>query len=152
MLYAGLIQTDAGFRVLEFNARFGDPEAQALLPLLDLDLVDLAMQTATGALADPAPVPASAQSAVAVVLASSGYPGPHRTGAVIDGLSGVPEDVLLFHGATRRDETGRLLTGGGRVLTVVGTGDTLESARAKAYAGVDAITFDGKHARRDIGE
>lgn len=150
-LYAGIMLTDAGPVVLEFNARLGDPETQALLPVLDVDLVDLCFAVASGALADFRPIPTPQQSAVAVVLASSGYPGPHKTGLPIEGLGDLPDDVLLFHGATRRDEGNGLLTGGGRVLTVVGLDAIPDLARARAYAGVDAITFDGVHVRRDIG-
>jgi phosphoribosylamine--glycine ligase len=137
--------------VLEFNARFGDPEAQALLPLLDVDPVEICLAAASGSLAGLAPIPTLTQSAVAVVLTSSGYPGPFKTGLPIAGLNDLPDDVLPFHGATRRDETGRLVTGGGRVLTVVGLGDSPDAAHAKAYAGVNAIGFDGAHFRRDIG-
>jgi phosphoribosylamine--glycine ligase len=151
MFYAGLIVTDSGPKVLEFNARFGDPETQALLPVLDVDLVDLCLAAANGSLADMAPIPPPTQSSVAVVLASGGYPGPHRTGLPIEGVSNLPADVLLFHGATRRSETDQLITDGGRVLTLVGLGNSLETARARAYAGVDTIGLDNAHARRDIG-
>jgi phosphoribosylamine--glycine ligase len=151
-LYAGVMLTDAGPVVLEFNARLGDPETQALLPALDVDLVDVCLAIASGALSDFRPIPTPQRSAVAVVLASSGYPGPHKTGLPIEGLDNLPDDVLLFHGATRRNEDDRLLTGGGRVLTVVGLDAIPDLARARAYAGVDAISFDGVHVRRDIGK
>jgi phosphoribosylamine---glycine ligase len=151
LLYAGVMLTEAGPVVLEFNARFGDPETQALLPVLDIDLVDVCLAVANGSLARIAPIPAPVQSSVAVTIASGGYPGPHRTGLPIEGLSNLPADVLLFHGATRRSETDQLLTGGGRVLTIVGVGDSMEAARARAYTGVDAIEFESAYARRDIG-
>jgi phosphoribosylamine--glycine ligase len=149
VLYAGLMLTADGPKTLEFNARFGDPEAQALLPLLDLDLVEIAAAAAGGQLAE-VPSPRASGAAVAVVLASGGYPGAYATGIPIEGLDRVPDDVLVFHGGTRRDEDGRLVTAGGRVLTVVGRGPDLPSARERAYAGASAIDFPGRQMRRDI--
>ena len=151
LLYAGVMLTKDGPVALEFNARFGDPETQALLPVLDIDLAEVCLAASTGSIAELAPIPEPVRSAVAVVLASGGYPGPYKTGLPIHGLNDLSDEVLLFHGATRRDASGQLLTGGGRVLTVVGTGASLESARANAYAAADAITFDAAHYRRDIG-
>ena len=152
VLYAGLILTERGPVVLEYNARFGDPETQVILPLLDGDLLSLLSEVATGEL-DPANVspPVVAGAAVGVVLASGGYPGPYQTGIPIDGLKRMPEDVLVFHAGTRHDGDGRVVTAGGRVLTVVGRGPTIEDARARAYAGADAISFPGMHRRTDIG-
>jgi phosphoribosylamine--glycine ligase len=150
VLYAGLMLTDEGPKVLEFNARFGDPETQVVLPLLDADLAELLSAVAGGSLADVPPLPVSDRAAVGVVLASGGYPAPYRTGLPIDGLEAVPDDLLVFHAGTRRDETGRVVTAGGRVLTVVGTGDDLAAARERAYAGVAAISFEEAHHRRDV--
>ena len=150
VLYAGLILTEDGPKVLEFNARFGDPETQAILPILDDDLLALLAAVADGTLADvPAPLP-PARAAVEVVLASGGYPGPYATGAPIAGLEDVPDDVIVFHAGTRRDDQGRIVTAGGRVLTVVGTGPDLAAARERAYAGAAAISFPGRHYRTDI--
>jgi len=150
ILYAGLMLTADGPKVLEFNARFGDPEAQVVLPILEADLVDLLEAVAHGRLASVAPPPPPRQAAVGVVLASGGYPGPYRTGVPISGLDELPSDVLVFHAGTRRDEDGRVVTAGGRVLTVVGMGSDLAGARERAYAGVAKIGFDDAHWRRDI--
>lgn len=150
VLYAGLMLTDDGPKVLEFNARFGDPETQVILPLLDADLAELLAAVAGGTLADVPPIPAPDRAAVGVVLASGGYPAPYRTNLPIDGLEAVPDDLLVFHAGTRRDDAGRVVTAGGRVLTVVGLGDNLAAARDRAYAGVAAISFEDGHHRRDI--
>ena len=149
VLFAGLMLTEQGPKVIEFNARFGDPEAQAILPLLDVDLVDVLWALATGAVADVA-APVNGGAAVGVVLASGGYPGAYDTGLPISGLDQVPDDVLVFHAGTRRDAEGRVVTAGGRVLTVVGLGPTLAAARERAYAGAAAISFPGCHYRTDI--
>ncbi|MCL6648055.1 MAG: phosphoribosylamine--glycine ligase [Chloroflexi bacterium] len=148
VLYAGLMLTAAGPKVLEFNARFGDPEAQVILPCLDVDLLDLLHATATGGLAG-IKLPPPTRAAVNVVLAAENYPGPPVTGDVIHGLDAVPPDVLVFHAGTQRVGD-RILTAGGRVLHVVGVGSSVEQARERAYQGVEAITFRGRHYRRDI--
>ncbi len=142
--------TAEGPKTPEFNAGFGDPEAQALLPLLEADLVDLTLATATGTLAEAAPLPPPIGAAVAVVLAAGGYPGAYETGVPVAGLDRVPEDVLVFHGGTRRDEDGHVVTAGGRMMTVVGRGPDLTTARERAYAGAAAITFRGRQLRGDI--
>lgn len=146
VLFAGLMLTDAGPQVLEFNCRLGDPEAQVVLPLLDGSLVDAfrGLQGHGGVL------PVRAQAAVGVVLASRGYPGTAEVGRPIEGLDAVAPDVLVFHGGTAR-RNGGLVTAGGRVLTVVGRGATMAAAREHTYAAVGAIRFDGAHYRRDIG-
>ncbi len=150
ILYAGLILTTDGPKVIEFNARLGDPETQVVLPLLDADLLTLFAAVAHGTLASViTPLP-PARAAVTVVLASGGYPGPYPTGVPVIGLDTVPEDVLVFHAGTTRDPGGKVVTSGGRVLSVVGTGPDLAAARARAYAGVAAITFQGAHHRTDI--
>ncbi len=150
-LYVGLMLTCDGPKVIEFNVRFGDPEAQVVLPLLESDLVALLVAAADGDLGSRA-VKAGADVAVGVVLASAGYPGPVKTGVPIRGIdlaSRLP-GVDVFHAATaQRGE--ELVTGGGRVLTVVGRGPTFERAIALAYEGVSAISFEGMHFRRDIG-
>ncbi len=149
VLYAGIMLTDHGPMVLEFNARFGDPEAQVVLPLLDVDLASLLYAIAGGELpADP--VRSLDGAAVGVVLASGGYPGPYRAGLPISGLDAVPDDVLVFHAGTRLAGDGSVLTAGGRVLTVVGRGTTIAEARERAYAGAGTISFPGMHSRSDI--
>jgi len=149
VLYAGLMFTPAGPRVLEFNCRFGDPETQAILPLLDSDLLDIAEACADGRLAE-VPVKWKANAAACVVLASEGYPGSYPKGREIHGLEAVPADAIVFHAGTRLAE-GKVLTAGGRVLGVTGRGDTLPEALRRAYAAVDAISFEGMQYRRDIG-
>ncbi|HLH73104.1 MAG TPA: phosphoribosylamine--glycine ligase, partial [Chloroflexota bacterium] len=149
VLYAGLMLTADGPRVLEFNCRLGDPETQVLLPLLDEDLVDLIEATATGQLT-PGPVRARAGYRCGVVLASDGYPGAYPTGLPISGLDQVDDETLVFHAGTKLVD-GLLLTAGGRVLTVVGHGETLAAARQHAYQNVEKIYFAGAHYRRDIG-
>ena len=150
ILYAGLILTAAGPKVIEFNARLGDPETQVVLPLLDADLPTLFAAVAHGSLAGVTPPPPPTRAAVAVVLASGGYPGPYPTGLPITGLDAVPADVLVFHAGTSQDAAGRIVTSGGRVLSVVGTGPDLATARTRASAGIAAITFPGAHHRTDI--
>ena len=150
VLYAGLMLTADGPKVLEFNARFGDPEAQVILPLLEADLAELLAAVATGSLADVPPMAPARGAAVGVVLASGGYPGAYANGVAISGLDRVPEDVLVFHAGTRRDDAGRVVTAGGRVLTVVGRGPNLRAARDRAYAGAAAISFEGRQMRGDI--
>ena len=150
ILYAGLILTATGPKVIEFNARFGDPETQVVLPLLDADLPTLLAAVAHGTLAAVAPPSPPSQAAVTVVLASGGYPGPYPTGLPITGLADIPADVLVFHAGTSQDRAGQIVTSGGRVLSVVGTGPDLATARARAAAGVAAIDFQGTHHRTDI--
>lgn len=148
-LYAGLMQTDRGLRVIEFNCRFGDPETQAVLPLLDADLLELLLAAATGRL-DEGVLPA-AGAAVTVVVASAGYPGEYPTGHPIEGLDEAARlpGVTLFHAGTALRE-GRVVTAGGRVVGVTGQGDTFAAARETAYAAVERIRFAGAWYRRDI--
>ncbi|MDP9367197.1 MAG: phosphoribosylamine--glycine ligase [Chloroflexota bacterium] len=150
VLYAGLMLTANGPQVLEFNARFGDPETQVVLPLLDADLAGLLAAVAGGDLKAVPPQPPPTSAAVGVVLAAGGYPGQYQTGLPIEGLEDVPEDVLVFHAGTQLDDYGRVVTAGGRVLTVVGRSTDLASARDRAYAGADAISFPDLQLRRDI--
>jgi phosphoribosylamine--glycine ligase len=147
-LYAGLMLTDAGPVVIEFNSRMGDPEAQAILPLLDFDLVAAMEAAIDGRLAELV-IPPLQGAAVTVVLASGGYPGRYDTGLSIDGLDVVTPDTLVFQAGTRLED-GRPATSGGRVLAVTGMGATVAEARAKAYARADLITFDGAVRRDDI--
>lgn len=147
VLYAGMILTREGPRVLEFNVRFGDPETQAVLPLLTGDLSELCMASALG---ESLPgMTWSDQASAVVILASGGYPGPWERGAVITGLESV-DDALVFHAGTSIEE-GRLVTSGGRVLGLVGLGDDLDEALTKSYKAVSGISFSGMYYRRDIG-
>jgi phosphoribosylamine--glycine ligase len=150
-LYVGLMLTCDGPKVIEFNVRFGDPEAQVVLPLLETDLASLLVAAADGDLGSLR-VDAGAGVAVGVVLASGGYPGAVKTGVPIQGVdraASIP-GVDVFHAATAR-KGDALVTAGGRVLTVVGRGSDFERAIALAYEGVSQIAFDGMHYRRDIG-
>lgn len=149
-LYAGLMLTADGVRVLEFNARFGDPEAQVVFPLVEESGVALLHAAATGTFTAGRARTATA-SAAGIVAAAAGYPGSARTGDEISGLSEVNGDALVFHAGTRRDEHGILRTAGGRVLCVVTTAPTLESARATAYENLSRVHFDGMQFRHDIG-
>jgi len=148
-LYAGLMLTEAGPRVLEFNARFGDPEAQVVLPMLDQDLLALLRECATGSLG-PGRIRSLPGVAVGVVAAAEGYPGSVRSGDPIEGLGDVEPDMLVFHAGTRREGDGTLRTSGGRVLTVVGRGPTAEVARQRVYDNLGRIEFVGMWYRRDI--
>ncbi|MCP4594186.1 MAG: phosphoribosylamine--glycine ligase [bacterium] len=150
VLYAGLMLTAAGPKVLEFNCRFGDPEAQAVLPRLKSDLFELLHATVHGKLEeielvwDPRP-------AVCVVLASQGYPGEYGIGKVITGIEAAeaPNDVFVHHAGTRQTDK-YLISSGGRVLGVTALGDDIPTAQRKAYAAVDQIEFEGAFCRRDI--
>ncbi|MBI2755685.1 MAG: phosphoribosylamine--glycine ligase [Chloroflexi bacterium] len=158
VLYAGLMLTADGPRVLEYNCRFGDPEAQLILPLLESDFAELCLQVAEGHL-DPASVRWGGGHTCGVVLAAEGYPEAPRTGAPIKGLDDLPPGVIAFHGGTRLQQGGGLfrgggrsvVTAGGRVLTVVATAPTLEHARSLVYENLDTLDFAGKQFRTDIG-
>ena len=150
-LYAGLMLTAEGPKVLEYNCRFGDPETQPQMLRLTSDLVDLLLAAIEGDIGTQK-VRWSEDTAACVILASGGYPGAYKKGKVIEGLeeaARVP-GVEIFHAGTKF-ENGRYLTSGGRVLGVCGTGPTLAAARAKIYGAVGLIRFDGLHYRRDIG-
>ncbi len=151
LLYAGLALTSRGVRVVEFNARFGDPETQPLLALLASPLSPLLHAASTGTLGDVPPPEFREGAAVGVVLASRGYPETSSSGDVITGLDAAEEvaDVHVIHAGTARDGDD-LVTAGGRVLAVVGTGVDVDAARAAAYAGVARIGFDGAQHRTDI--
>jgi phosphoribosylamine--glycine ligase len=151
VLYAGLMLTVAGPKVLEFNCRFGDPETQALLIRMRSDLLELLDAAVSGTL-DQVDVRWDPRPSLCVVMASAGYPDKIKTGFPIAGL---PEhdadDALVFHSGTRR-ENGKTLTSGGRVLAVTALGETLEAARNRAYEIVDRIRFEGAQFRRDLGQ
>jgi phosphoribosylamine--glycine ligase len=149
ILYPGLFVTADGPRVIEFNARFGDPECECLLPLLESDLLEIMLACTDGTL-HKLDVRWSDQASVTVMLASGGYPGPYEKGKPISGLDAVDKDVVVFHAGTAAKD-GAIVTNGGRVLGVTATAPTMEAARAKAYANVERIHFDGVHYRRDIG-
>jgi phosphoribosylamine--glycine ligase len=148
-LYAALMLTPQGMRVLEFNARLGDPETQVVLPLLADDPVPLFLACARGEL-EPGRTRWDTGACVGVVAASGGYPGTFEAGKVISGLDSLDPDVLCFQAGTQRRGDGSLVTSGGRVLTVVGRGATLDAARARAYANIERISFDGMRYRSDI--
>ncbi len=151
-LYVGLMLTTEGPKVIEFNVRLGDPEAQVVLPRLRCDLAELLMAAASDGIPAGFRVESSTQPHVGVVLASGGYPEHVHVGHPISGFdrAAALDDVLVFHGGTRKDKD-RIVTAGGRVATVVGRGPDFRTAIDRAYAGVDAVQFDGVHVRRDIG-
>jgi len=151
VLYAGLMLTAGGPQVLEFNCRFGDPETQVVLPLLETDLYELALACIGGEL-DQVDLLWRPLACATVVMASEGYPGSYPAGRTVVGVEevGSRPDVVVFHAGTARDN-GRLLTAGGRVLAVTAVGPDLPAAVERAYAGVETIDFPGAHYRRDIG-
>jgi phosphoribosylamine--glycine ligase len=151
VLYVGLALTGRGARVVEFNARFGDPETQVVLARLASPLAPLLLAAATGRLADLPPLRWRDDAAVTVVLAAHGYPGAVRGGDPVTGIDDAERTgARVLHAGTARADDGTLVAAGGRVLSVVGTGPDLAAARAAAYAGVDRITLPGSHHRRDI--
>ncbi|HMC71510.1 MAG TPA: phosphoribosylamine--glycine ligase, partial [Mycobacteriales bacterium] len=150
-LYAGLMLTPDGPKLLEYNVRFGDPESQVLLPRLSSDLSELLVAAADGELGTCAPSFVN-DAAVCVVAACPGYPEDPRTGAIIEGLDAVrdAQDTLVFCAGVSRDSDGRLVTDGGRVLSITGLGATIAAARERAYAGMRRVSFAGMHYRHDI--
>jgi phosphoribosylamine--glycine ligase len=149
LLYAGLALTSKGIRVVEFNARFGDPETQVVLALLETPLAGLLHAAATGTLDQHPPLRWRDGFAVTVVVAASGYPEQPRTGDPISGLDTVPAPAYALHaGTTARD--GEIVSSGGRVLSITAAAPTLAKARDAAYAGVAQIGLDGAHHRTDI--
>jgi len=149
ILYAGLMLTEAGPKVLEFNARFGDPETQAVLPRLKSDLIDIMEAVVDGEL-DKASVEWFNEPAVCVVIAAGGYPEEYENGKIISGLKNVPESVLVFHAGTKKEKE-NILTNGGRVLGVTALGIDIKEAINKAYQGAEQISFEGAQYRKDIG-
>jgi phosphoribosylamine--glycine ligase len=153
ILYAGIILTSGGPKVLEFNCRMGDPETQAVLPVVGSDLFDLFSAAARGALSEFGPLQVDSRPAVCVVMASEGYPGSYPKGRLITGLEGLRSDpdVVVFHAGTKRAEDGSLVTAGGRVLGFTARGSDIGAAIHQAYRGVERIQFEGAQYRRDIG-
>jgi phosphoribosylamine--glycine ligase len=148
LLYAGVMVTETGPKALEFNCRFGDPETQVILPRLGSDLLELMLAAGEEDLAGREII-WSADKAVCVVLASEGYPDASSSGDEISGLENIPAGVYVYHAATEERDA-RFFTAGGRVLSVVGTGPTIIEARARAYAAVEQIHFEGMQYRTDI--
>jgi phosphoribosylamine--glycine ligase len=149
LLYAGLMLTDDGPRVLEFNCRFGDPETQSILPRLEGDLLGALASAAAGGLEGE--IAAGETAAVTVVLAAPDYPAAGDSGTVIEGVADAEAaGALVFHAGTAL-HGGQLVTNGGRILDVTAVADDVASARRAAYAAVDAISFDGMRYRTDIG-
>jgi phosphoribosylamine---glycine ligase len=148
VLYAGLILTPQGTKTIEFNARFGDPETQVILPRLKTDLLDIFLAILNGRLAEQ-PIEWSDEAAVCVIVASGGYPASYPKGLPITGLDQV-QDSIVFHAGTALQADGQIVTNGGRVLGITGLGNDIAEARQKAYADADRIHFEGKHYRTDI--
>jgi phosphoribosylamine--glycine ligase len=151
VLYAGVMLTTDGPKVLEFNCRFGDPETQAVLPRMDFDLADAALATADGRL-DGLELKWKPEPAVCVVMASGGYPGTFERGKPIEGLKEASRlaNVTVFHAGTRQDDSGKIVTDGGRVLGVTALGANLTEAARRAYEAAGLIHFEGAHYRLDI--
>ena len=150
VLYGGLMVNKDNIKVLEFNARFGDPETQVILPRLKTDLVDIIMAVVKGKL-NQIKIESTDDACVGVVMASGGYPGSYKTGLRIEGLHDVDKDVMVFHAGTKIGAAPwEIITSGGRVLTVVAMGKTVALAREKVYDNVSRITFEGCHYRKDI--
>jgi phosphoribosylamine--glycine ligase len=148
VIYAGLMLTQKGTYVLEFNCRFGDPEAQVVIPRLKTDLVDV-IDAIIDERLDEVELEWDPRPAVCVVMASGGYPGAYEKGKLITGLDQLPADVLAFHAGTALED-GKLVTNGGRVLGITAFGGTIEEAVQNVYAGVEKVNFSGMHYRRDI--
>ncbi len=153
VIFFGLMLTPNGPKVLEYNARFGDPEAQVVLPRMKNDILDVVEACIDGTL-DQVDLQFEDNAAVCVVLASDGYPVSYEKGFPISGLDAFDgkEDYYCFHAGTKFDEQGRIVTNGGRVLGVTATGATLKEARAKAYEATEWVSFDNKYMRHDIGK
>ena len=151
MLYAGLMLTAEGPKLIEYNARFGDPECQVLMMRFDGDLVELLLAVAQGRLAEQGPVQLANRTALTVVMAANGYPGTPEKGGVIAGIDAAEATgARVFHAGTA-DRDGAIVANGGRVLNVTATGETVKAAQQAAYAAVDAIGFPTGFCRRDIG-
>lgn len=151
ILYIGLMITDNGPKVVEYNCRFGDPECQVILPPLKSDLLQLILSASEGRLHEEEEIKISEEFYCTVVLASGGYPTEYQKGKEITGLDGVDDDALIFHAGTT-EKNGKLLTSGGRVLNIVGKGTTLQQAIDHAYTNVKAVSFEDYYYRRDIGK
>ncbi len=155
VIFAGLMRTGDEYRVLEYNARFGDPEAEVTLPRIVGDFAKLMLALGEGRLAQYVrdnPVKFTERAFVDVVLCSEGYPAVAKTGAAITGLDQLPEGVYAFHGATRRGPDGGFVSAGGRVVHIVASGATVDEARERAYVGAERVSFEGKFYRSDIAQ
>ena len=152
LLYAGLMLTADGVRALEFNARFGDPEAQVVLPRLETDLVRVMLEAARGDLGPVGDLDWNPRPCVGVVVASGGYPDSYETGFPIDGLATIPPGIQVFHAGTRFLPGSGLVTSGGRVFTIVALGSTVAEAREQALAGVGRVRFSAAFHRHDIAQ
>ena len=155
VLYAGLMKTADGWKVLEYNARFGDPEAEVTLPRIEGDFAKLMVALGEGHLAEyvaAEPIRFSKRAYVDVVLCAENYPGTPKIGMAVEGLDRLPENVFGFHGATKRGPAGDTLVSGGRVMHIVASGDTIAEARDLAYAGAERVSFEGKFYRSDIAQ
>ncbi len=152
VLYAGMMLTQGGPRVLEFNARFGDPETQPILMRMKSDLLEVLVAVCQGKL-DDVTIRWDQRPAVCVVMASGGYPGKYEKGKVITGLDAAAKikDVMVFHAGTA-EKDGQIVTAGGRVLSVTALGNTIAEAKAKAYEAVALIAFEGAYCRKDIAD
>ena len=152
VLFFGLMITEDGPRLLEYNVRFGDPETQVLLPLIKSDIVNVCEALINGKISD-FPLQISSDSAVAVVVASKGYPAGYEKGIPVDSLPGTENrNFLVFHASTKRNKKGLIVTGGGRCFTVVGIGPNILSANMRAYEAVPGVAFKGAWSRTDIGQ
>ena len=151
VLFIGLMLTEEGPKVIEFNNRFGDPETQSILPRLKTDLYEIMEAACNDRLSELQIEWDDELRTATVVMAAGGYPGSYDKGDVILGLDDIPEGVIVFHAGTKKGDSGEILTAGGRVLGVLGTGATHDQARAKAYEGVSKITFKNAVYRKDIG-
>lgn len=149
IIYVGLMITEEGPKVLEYNVRFGDPETQVLLPRLETDLIEIFDSIEERKLEDIS-IDWSEEGTVCVILASEGYPGDYEKGFEIKGLENIPKDLLVFHSGTVEND-GKIVTNGGRVLGIVGRGKTTEEAREKVYRNIDNISFKGAFHRKDVG-
>ncbi len=150
ILYGGLMINNSAPKVLEFNARFGDPETQVVLPRLKTDLVAIMMAIVRGKL-DEIEIEWSEEACVGVVMASAGYPGSYKTGFTIRGLDQLEPDIMVFHAGTKPGDTpGEVVTSGGRVLTVAAGGENIKEARDKVYRNISRISFEGSYYRQDI--
>lgn len=149
ILYTGLMLTKEGPKVIEYNARFGDPETQVVVPLLETDLLEILNASLTGKL-ENVEVKWKDKSAVCVIMSSAGYPGPYEKGQVIYGLDQVVEPTIIFHAGTDTKD-GEIITNGGRVLGITAIAKTLKEARELAYQSVEKVSFMGAYYRTDIG-
>ena len=150
ILYMGLMLTDGGPKVIEYNVRFGDPECQVLMPRIKTDMVDICLACIEGTL-DKIELEWNPQTCLTVTMAAPGYPESYPKGAAISGCDEVNSDILIFHAGTAEKESG-LVTNGGRVLNVTALGDHIDAVRDIVYAATDTIDFEGKHFRKDIGK